>query len=226
MCAFVCMFISVCMCTYMSLCVCVSFVYMCLFVLHVSFYICMDVCLCTCVSFCVYVCACTCLCCSCAQLLVLLPAFPTVLALGHWEPCVSSAPPLAHTPGHLFLGSSAQSVKKLAFLFIFGILVTSPNGGNGRQQVSCSFVLSQVCFLPLAPAAHLCLSLTCLTVCFPFPVVFDFLPRPSFPGSVPASLSVSLSSLCTMSLSLSLSSQPPERADSCSSGRREDRVGS
>lgn len=215
LCVYICLHVYI----HVSVCMCVFRAYVCLFVLHVSFYICMSVHLCVILCVCVCVHVFVLLVCSASNASACFPHHPgrgTVGTLCELSPASGS-----HTwPSFPWLLSRECDKAGISVhLWDFSHFSKWWEWTSAGELELC---LSQVCFLPVAPATHLCLSLTCLTVSS----VFDFLPRPPFPGSVSASLSVSLSSLCTVSLSLSLSSQPPERADSCSSGRREDRVGS
>lgn len=213
--------IRTCLCVYVCpSCICVSFCMTCVFLLLygcVSMHLCVILCVCVCMHVFVL------LVCSASSASACFPHHPGPGTLGTL--CELSPSSGSHTwPSFPWLLSTeCEKAGISVHLWDFSHFSKWWEWTSAGELELC---LSQVCFLPLAPATHLCLSLTCLTVYFPFLVVFDFLPRPSFPGSVPASFSVSLSSLCTVSPSLSLSSQPPERADSCSSGRREDRVGS
>lgn len=135
--------------------------------------------------------------------------------MGHRKPCVSPALTQAHTSGHLSL-TPQRRVKKLAFLLLW-LLVSSPHGSMGASRGG---------ELSLLPRFALCLlssrspPLSSLRLSSPFPPwLSPTPPSPFFPSLPQLPLGPCCPSLPrTVSLCLSLPSQPPELANSCSLG--------
>lgn len=130
----------------------------------------------------------------------------------------------AHTSGHLSL-TPQRRVKKLLFLLLR--FLSSPIGRHGRQQGNGAFLFFPGLPAASCPASHL--------LCLPSALSAPFPPWLSLTPSLALllqSASASPQSLCCpslprpVSLCLSLPSQPPELANSCSPGRCEDRASS
>lgn len=184
----------------------------------------MIVCLCLCTYFnaCMYMCASVCeRAHTCAYIFVArvlsfkcISCFPTPgpgVLEAVWEPC----PALAASP--LSFQALAQWEKPLVPGF------SDSPGWQGGVQEGCTSSSLAACSGPRLPF-HLRLPLLCLALPPSSPSPCSL--TPSWSLSLPFFLSLSLSCTIFLSRSPPPPSWPPERADSCSSGRREDRAGS